>query len=155
MCGPSVQKAVQQLWKKQSFSIIFSMLLLFKDVYLLCLFTYMSDRLLFCNLVCLNKWKLQICHHVIYYHNYCNKVAFLSPTSSKTKRADEKERRKRRSEEKGRRRREKRCWMEKVYLPVMFSKIQLDINICISLQCMYGAGRRSYLINEGILWEYA
>ena len=42
MCGPSVEKGVQRLGKKQSFSIIFFfiyMLVLFKDVYLLCLFT--------------------------------------------------------------------------------------------------------------------
>ena len=45
--------------------------------------------------------------------------------------------------------------MEKVHLPVTFSKIQQDINIYISLQCLYGAGRTWYLINLGILLEYA
>ena len=67
----------------------------------------LSARLLFCNLVCLNKWKLQIGHYVICYHNYYNKLAFLCPISSKIKLTDEKERRKRRSEEEERRGREK------------------------------------------------
>ena len=39
-------------------------------------------RLLFCNLVytfvCLNKWKFQIGHHVIYCHNYCNFIRNIS-----------------------------------------------------------------------------
>ena len=67
----------------------------------------LSARLFFCNLVCLNKWELQIGQYVIYYHNYYNKVAFFGPIISKIKLADEKERRKRRSEEEGRRGREK------------------------------------------------
>ena len=94
----------------------------------------------------------------IYYHYYYNKVAFLGPISSKIKLEDEKESTKRRSREEGRRGGEKSngCTVS-FYIKQLdgegpfAGKMQLDMNICISLQCMYGAGWRSYLINSGIL----
>ena len=52
MCGPSVEKAVQRLWKKQSFSIIFfSYTCLYYSKMFICFvfsLTYLSARLRFC-----------------------------------------------------------------------------------------------------------